>query len=107
MYSYSIVEINSKQYMVEPGKVLMVDHLDANTGDEIEIDKVLLYSDDKGVKIGKPYTEGIKLKAKVLGETKGKKIRVFKYKRRKDYRRTIGSRPRYTKLLIEDVKEGA
>ena len=104
---YSIVEINSKQYIVEPGKVVMVDHLDANTGDEIEIDKVLLYRDDKGVKIGKPYTKEIKLKAKVLGETKGKKVRVFKYKRRKDYRRTIGSRPLYTKLLIEDVKEGA
>ena len=101
---YSIVEINSKQYLVEPGKVVMVDHIDAKEGDEIEIDKVLLYRDEKDIKIGRPYTKDIKIKAKVLGETKGKKIRVFKYKKRKDYRRTIGSRPLYTKLMIEDVK---
>jgi len=103
---YSIVEVNSKQYLVEPGKIILVDHLNAKEGDEVEIDKVLLYRDGNDVKIGKPYTKGIKIKAKVLGETKGKKIRVFKYKKRKDYRRTIGARPLYTKLIIEDVKEG-
>ncbi len=99
---YSIVEINGKQYIAEPGKVLLVDHLNLKEGDEINIDKVLLYRDDNEIKIGKPYAEGVNLKARVIGETKGKKIRVFKYKRRKDYRRTIGSRPLYTKLLIEE-----
>ncbi len=98
---YSIVEINGKQYMAEPGKILLVDHLDVKEGDEINIDKVLFYRDDNEVKIGQPYIDDVTLKAEVLGETKGKKIRVFKYKRRKDYRRTIGSRPLYTKLLIK------
>ena len=98
---YSIVEINGKQYMAEPGKILLVDHLDVKEGDEINIDKVLFYRDDNEVKIGQPYVDDVTLKAEVLGETKGKKIKVFKYKRRKDYRRTIGSRPLYTKLLIK------
>ena len=109
MYSdlmYSIVEINSKQYLVEPGKTVLVDRINAKEGDEIVIDKVLLHRDKDEIKIGKPYAKDVKIKAKVIGETKGKKIRVFKYKRRKDYRRTIGSRPSYTKLLIEEVWKG-
>jgi len=101
---YSIVEVNLEQYMVELGKVVMVDHIDAKEGDEIGLDKVLLYRDENDIKIGKPYAKGITIKAKVIGDYKGKKIKVFKYKKRKDYRRTIGSRPLYTKLLIEDVK---
>ena len=101
---YSIVEVNLKQYMVEAGKIVIVDHIDAKEGDEIELDKVLLYRDEKDMKIGKPYAKGVSIKARVIGDSKGKKIKVFKYKKRKDYRRTIGSRPLYTKLLIEDNK---
>ena len=104
---YSIVELNNQQYKLEEGKPTLVDKLDAKENDEILIDKVLLIRDDKeGVKVGTPYIKGIKLKAKVLGNIKGKKLRVFKYKRRKDYRRTIGTRPEYTKILVEKIEGG-
>ena len=104
---YSIVELNNQQYKLEEGKPILVDKLDAKENDEILIDKVLLVKDDKeGVKIGTPYINGVKLKAKVLGNVKGKKLRVFKYKRRKDYRRTIGTRPEYTRILVEKIGGG-
>jgi large subunit ribosomal protein L21 len=104
---YSIVEINSKQYRVEEGKPVLVDRIEAKKDDEIKIDKVLLLRDDKdGVKIGKPYLKGVAIQAKVLGNVKGKKLRVFKYKRRKDYRRTIGSRPEYTRIVVEKMEGG-
>ena len=104
---YSIVELNNQQYKLEEGKPVLVDKLDVKENDEILIDKVLLVRDDKeGVKIGTPYINGVKLKAKVLGNVKGKKLRVFKYKRRKDYRRTIGTRPEYTRILVEKIGGG-
>ncbi len=104
---YSIIELNNKQYKIEAGKPVLVDKIDTVKNGEIKIEKVLLYRDDKdGVKIGTPYIDGFTLKAKVLGTVKGKKIRVFKYKKRKDYRRTIGSRPEYTKILIEKIDRG-
>jgi large subunit ribosomal protein L21 len=104
---YSIVELNNQQYKLEEGKPILVDKLDAKENDEILIDKVLLVRDDKeGVKIGTPYIKGVQLKAKVLGNVKGKKLRVFKYKRRKDYRRTIGTRPEYTRILVEKIEGG-
>ena len=104
---YSIVEINSKQYRVEEGKPVLVDKIEAKKDDEIKINKVLLLRDDKdGVKIGKPFIKGVAIQAKVLGNVKGKKLRVFKYKRRKDYRRTIGSRPEYTRIIVEKMEGG-
>ena len=104
---YSIVEINNKQYRIEEGKPLLVDRIEAKKDSEIKIDKVLLMRDDKeGVQVGKPYLKGVTMTARVLGMVKGKKIRVFKYKRRKDYRRTIGSRPEYTRILVEKMEGG-
>lgn len=98
---YSIIELNNKQYMVEAGKPALVDLLDLGENQDFTIDRVLYYRDDKEVKVGTPYIEGLVLNAKVLGMVKGKKIRVFKYKKRKDYRRTIGSRPQYSKILVK------
>ena len=104
---YSIVEINNKQYRIEEGRPLLVDRIEAEKDSEIKIDKVLLMRDDKeGVQVGKPYLKGVTMTARVLGMVKGKKIRVFKYKRRKDYRRTIGSRPEYTRILVEKMEGG-
>jgi large subunit ribosomal protein L21 len=98
---YSIIELNNKQYKVEFGKPTLVDRLNVD-GDQITIDRVLLYRDDGDeVRVGNPYIKGLTLTAKLLGNVKGKKIRVFKYKKRKDYRRTIGSRPEYSRILIE------
>lgn len=99
---YWLVELNNKQYKIEAGESVLVDKLDAKQDSEISIDKVLLMRGDKDeVKIGIPYLKDVKLKAKVLGNVSGKKVRVFKYKKRKDYRRTIGSRPQYTQIIVQ------
>jgi large subunit ribosomal protein L21 len=102
---YCVVELNNKQYKIEQGKPVLVDQLDAEQDGEVEIDRVLLFSDDKGeVKVGTPYLKNFSLKAKVLGSAKGKKVKTFTYKKRKDYRRTVGMRPRYTRLLVEKIQ---
>jgi large subunit ribosomal protein L21 len=99
---YWLVELNNKQYKIEAGEPVLVDKLDAKQDSEINIDKVLLMRGDKDeVQVGTPYLKDVKLKAKVLGSVSGKKVRVFKYKRRKDYRRTIGSRPQYTQIIVQ------
>jgi large subunit ribosomal protein L21 len=99
---YWVIEINKKQYMIEPGKPLLVDRIDAQKDAEISIDRVLLFKNDKDeVTVGAPYVKDLSLKAKVLGDVSGRKIRVFKYKRRKDYRRTIGTRPQFTRILVQ------
>jgi large subunit ribosomal protein L21 len=104
---YSIVELNNKQYRIEEGKPVLVDLLGMSPDENIKIDKVLLFHDDKDVEVGTPYIKGMSLTAKVLDQAKGRKIRVYKYKKRKDYRRTIGSRPRYTRIVVEKLSKGA
>ncbi len=75
---YSIIELNNKQYKIETGKPVLVDKLETGENEEISIEKVLLYRDDKNdVKIGTPYIKGLSFKVKVIGTVKGKKIRVF------------------------------
>ncbi|MFW6138009.1 MAG: 50S ribosomal protein L21 [Spirochaetota bacterium] len=103
---YSIIELNRKQYKVEPGKQIIVDRLPHPEDQQFTIDTVLLYRDNDQVKVGTPFIKGVTVKARVMGEQKGKKLRVFKYKKRKGYRRSIGSRPRYTRILIEEIKSG-
>jgi large subunit ribosomal protein L21 len=99
---YWLVELNNKQYKIEAGEPVLVDKFDVKRDSEISIDKVLLMRGEKDdVKVGTPYLKDVKLKAKVLGNVSGKKVRVFKYKRRKDYRRTIGSRPQYTQIVVQ------
>ncbi len=99
---YWLVELNNKQYKIEPGAPVLVDKLDAEKDSEISLDRVLLMRGDKDeVKVGTPYLKDVKLKAKVLGDVSGKKVQVYKYKRRKDYRRSIGSRPQYTQIIIQ------
>ena len=99
---YAVVEINVKQYRAENGAKLTVDKMDAEPGSGVELDKVLLVSGDE-VKVGAPYVEGASIKATVVEEIKGDKVIVFKYKPKKDYRRTRGHRQPYTVLQIEDI----
>ncbi|MEI6875348.1 MAG: 50S ribosomal protein L21 [Spirochaetota bacterium] len=101
---YAVVEINGKQYRAEKGITLSVDRFDAEAGSAFSIDKVLLLSGDT-VKVGAPYVSGASVKATVQEEIKGEKIIVFKYKPKKDYRRTHGHRQRYTIIKIEDIVE--
>jgi large subunit ribosomal protein L21 len=100
---YAVVEINGKQYRAEQGDVLRVDRLEAEKGAALSMDKVLLVSGDK-VTVGSPYVQGAAVKVVVQEEIKGDKVVVFKYKPKKDYRRTKGHRQRYTLLKIEEIK---
>jgi len=100
---YAVVEVNGKQYRAEKGDVLKVDRFDAEQGASVSLDKVLLVSGDS-VKVGAPYVAGAAVKATVQEEIKGDKIIVFKYKPKKDYRRTKGHRQLYTLLKVEDIQ---
>ncbi len=101
---YAVVATGGKQYKVSEGDVIYVEKLDAEVDSTVELDKVLVVGkDDEGVVIGKPVVEGAKVSAKVLAQGKAKKVIVFKYKAKKDYRKKQGHRQPYTKLQIEKI----
>lgn len=100
---YALVEIKGKQYKALKGALLKVDRFGEETGRELEFDSVLLVSDEGKTKVGQPYLRGVKVKAVVEEHGRGRKIRVFKYKKRKNYRRTRGHRQRYTLLRVQDI----
>mgnify|MGYP001498591739 CR=1 FL=1 len=98
----AVVEIGKKQYLVEKGDSLEVQRLKEKEG-KIVFDKVLLLADDKKTKVGTPYLEKAKVEAQIEEEKKGKKIIVYKSKRRKKYRRKQGHRQIYTILKITRI----
>ncbi|MTI66685.1 MAG: 50S ribosomal protein L21 [Firmicutes bacterium] len=100
---YAVIETGGKQYRVQEGETLFVEKLDVKEGDNFEFDKVLLVSNDDGVKIGQPYVEGVNVTAKAVEHGKSKKIIVYKFKAKKDYRRKQGHRQPYTKVTIEKI----
>ena len=101
---YAIIESCGRQYKVAEGDVVFFEKLDAEEGKKVTFDKVILVSDDKKVQVGNPYVKGIKVEGKVVSHGKGKKILVFKYKAKKNYRRTQGHRQPYTKVEITNIK---
>jgi large subunit ribosomal protein L21 len=100
---YAIIETGGKQYRVQEGDTLFVEKLEANQGDVVTIDSVLAVSKDGKLTVGAPVVDGAKVEAKVVEHGKGKKIIIFKYKPKKDYRRKQGHRQPYTKLVIEKI----
>ena len=102
---YAIVEINGQQFKVEQGKKLFVNHIkDAEEGQTVEFDKVLLVDNDGAVTVGAPTVEGAKVVAEVKNPlVKGEKVIVFKMKRRKDSRKKNGHRQQYTEVEIKSV----
>ncbi len=101
---YAVIKTGGKQYQVTEGDVIQVDLMRGNPGDTVEIDDVLMVKTDSDVKVGTPLVEGAKVSATIVDHVKGKKIIVFKFKRRKDYRRKQGHRQKHTKLRIESIK---
>lgn len=80
---YAVIETGGKQYTVHEGDLVKVEKLDANEGDAVTFDKVLLVAKDGNVNVGKPYVEGAKVEAKVLKQAKDKKVIVYKFKAKK------------------------
>jgi large subunit ribosomal protein L21 len=99
---YALVEFKGKQYKAEKGALLKVDRVDAEVGSSLDIDSVLLVSGET-VSVGSPYLAGVKVSAVVEAHKKDKKIIVFKYKSKKDYRRKQGHRQQYSLLRIGDI----
>ena len=100
---YAIVKTGGKQFKVAQGDVLFVEKLDANEGDVVTLDQVLAVAGENGLTVGAPVVEGATVTAKVVAQGKAKKVIVYKYKAKKDYRRKQGHRQPYTKLVIESI----
>ncbi|SHI74449.1 LSU ribosomal protein L21P [Tangfeifania diversioriginum] len=100
---YAIVEIAGHQFKVEKDKKLYVHQLDAQEGDSVDFDKVLLVDNDGKIAVGTPTVKGAKVSAKVLAHVKGDKVLVFKKKRRKGYKKLNGHRQRFTQVQIENI----
>jgi large subunit ribosomal protein L21 len=103
---YAIIRAGGKQYKAEKGKTLRLPLMGAEAGSKVTFDEVLLSSDGETVKAGTPLVKGAKVVGEVVGQGKEPKIYVFKFKRRKNYRRKTGHRQGYTDVRITDVKTG-
>lgn len=100
---YAIVKTGGKQYKVAEGDVLFVEKLEANAGDVVTLNEVLACTKDGELVVGAPVVDGASVSAKVVEQGKAKKVVVFKYKAKKDYRRKQGHRQPYTKIVIEKI----
>ncbi len=100
---YAIVEAGGRQWRVEPGTQLTLNRLAAEVGTAHTIDRVLLASDGTRVQVGQPYLSGAKVLCEVLEHAKGPKVITYKFRRRENYRKTIGHRQLLTKLLVKDI----
>lgn len=101
---YAIIRDRGMQYRVEQGQVLLLDLIEkATPGSQIEIGEVLLVGNGDSVQVGSPTLAGARVRAEVLGETKGEKIVVFRYRNKKRYRRRTGHRQRYTQVQITEI----
>ena len=101
--TYAIVETGGKQYKVAPGQKIDVDRLAVAEGEDIELSRVLLIADGEDTIIGSPTIDGAKVIATCLGEKKGDKIIVFRYKPKVRYRRKTGHRQLYARLEIKEI----
>lgn len=101
---YAVVKTGGKQFRVQEGDVLFVEKLNAEVDSTVELTEVLAVAKDGALTIGSPVVEGAKVLAKVVAQGKAKKVVVFKYKSKKDYRRKAGHRQPYTKILVEKIE---
>ena len=100
---HAVILTGGKQYRVAEGDVIFVEKLEADAGEEVTFDRVLGVVDEENSTIGKPFVEGATVTAKVVKNGKSAKIRVYKMKPKKGYRRTQGHRQPYTKLSVEAI----
>ena len=100
---FAVVEIAGQQYKVNPEEKLYVPRLESEIGSSVKFEKVLLLSNDKGIKVGSPVVSGASVSAKVLAHVKDEKVIVFKKKRRKGYRVKRGHRQQYTHIEITSI----
>ena len=101
---YAVIKTGGKQYKVEKGSTLRVEKLDGDAGAKLEFNEVLLVADGENVQIGTPMLGGAKVSAEIVAQEKGEKLIVFKFRRRKAYRRKNGHRQQYTAIKVTDIQ---
>ncbi len=100
---YAVLKTGGKQYRVTAGDTIKVEKLEGKVGDELELAEVLLLADGERLTLGRPLVEGARVKARILEQDRHRKVVIFKYKRRKRYRRKTGHRQPFTALRIEHI----
>jgi large subunit ribosomal protein L21 len=100
---YAVIKTGGKQYKVAPGEKLKVEQIPADVGAEVVLDQVLLIGEGDSVRLGQPTVAGATVKATVVAQGRGDKVRIFKMRRRKNYHRTQGHRQGYTELKIDSI----
>ena len=100
---YAIIVDGGRQYKVSEGQELVIDYRDASSGDPVQFDQVVAFSNGTHLKLGEPTLGGATVTAKVLGVLQGPKLTVQKFRRRKTYKRKTGHRQLYTKVQIEKI----
>ena len=100
---YAVVRTGGKQYRLGIGDSVKVEKLPNEVGNIVELSQILMVSDGSEVKVGTPLVSGASVKAEIIGHGRNKKIRVFKMKRRKKYRRTQGHRQAFTQLKVTEI----
>jgi large subunit ribosomal protein L21 len=100
---YAVIKTGGKQYRVIPGERLKVEKLIGEVGSDVTLDQVLVVADGENVTIGTPIIKGATVQAKVLSHGRGDKVMIFKFRRRKHYRKTQGHRQSYTEIQIENI----
>ena len=101
---YAIVNSGGKQYKVCEGDVLRVEKIPGEVGNPVSFDRVLMFSDGENVSIGQPTLDNVTVNGHITEQGKEKKIIVFKYKKRKRYRRKLGHRQQYTEIKIDSIQ---
>ena len=100
---YAVVKTGGKQYRVKSGEQLKVELLAAEVGATVSFDRVLMLGEGDGVRVGAPFLDGAAVKATVVSQGRGEKIRIFKMRRRKHYAKTQGHRQGYTEVRIDEI----
>jgi len=101
---YAVVNSGGKQYKVQQGEVLRIEKIPGDVGSPVIFDRVLMFADGENVNIGRPALDDVSVEGHIVEQGKAKKIIVFKYKRRKRYRRKKGHRQEFTAVLIDSIK---
>ena len=100
---YAVVNTGGKQYKVQQGEILRVEKIPGDVGSPVTFDRVLMFSDGENIKVGQPVLDDIAVSGHIVEQGRAKKIIVFKYKRRKRYRRKQGHRQEYTAVQIDSI----
>jgi large subunit ribosomal protein L21 len=100
---YAVIQTGGKQYRVRSGEQVKVESLAAEVGAAVSFDRVLMLGEGDGVKVGAPFVSGVTVKATVVAQGRGEKIRIFKMRRRKHYAKTQGHRQGFTEVRIDEI----